>query len=104
MVCVLEEPTVTFEKLALEGVIVSAGCTALPDTERTALAPCELATVMLPVIFSEAVGLKDTLITAFRPAANVIGVEIPLTPKSLAFTVICEMVALVFPMLVTVTF
>jgi hypothetical protein len=104
MVCVLGEPTVTFPKLALEGVIVSAGWTPVPDTGRTALAPCELAVVMLPVMFSKVVGLKDTLITAFCPAASVTGVVIPLTAKSLAFTVICGMVALVFPLLVTVTF
>ena len=59
---------------------------------------------MLPVMFSEAVGLNETLITALCPAASVTGTVIPLTPKSLAFTVICEMVALVFPLFVTVTF
>jgi len=39
-------------------------------------------------MFSAAVGLKDTLITAFFPAANVRGVAIPLAAKSLAFTAI----------------
>src|SRR5271169_619655 len=69
----------------------------------TALAPCELMTVIFPVIFSEAVGLKATFIAAFWPAAIVTGVVMPLTVKSLAFTVICEMVRLVFPLLVSVT-
>jgi len=60
--------------------------------------------VMLPVIFSEADGLNATLIVAFCPAASVVGVVMPLTAKSLAFTVICETVKLVLPLLVTVTF
>ena len=54
----------TFPKLALGGVIVSAGCTPLPDTVTTALEPCELDIVMLPVMFSEADGLNSTLIAA----------------------------------------
>lgn len=57
---------------------------------------------MLPVMLSEAVGLKETLIAAFCPAARVTGVAIPLTLKSFAFTLICEMVRLVLPLLVIV--
>lgn len=55
-------------------------------------------------MLSETVGLKETLITAFCPAANVRGMATPLAAKSLAFTVTCEMVKLVFPLLVRVTF
>jgi len=40
--------------------------------------------VMLPVTFSEAVGLKDTFIEAVFPAANVTGVVIPVCLKSFA--------------------
>lgn len=69
----------------------------------TALAPCELATEILPEICSEAVGLNDTFITAFCPALRVSGVEIPLAAKSLAFTLTCEIVRLVFPLFVIVT-
>jgi len=86
MVWVLEVPTVTFPKLALAGVMVRAGCRPLPLTATTALAPCELETVMFPVTFSEVVGLKETLRVAFCPAAKVRGVVMPLAAKSLAFT------------------
>lgn len=58
---------------------------------------------MLPVTFSEAVGLKDTLIAAPCPAPSVTGMVIPLTAKFLAFTVISDTVRLVFPVFVTVT-
>jgi hypothetical protein len=100
---VLGEPTVTFPKLALDGVIVSAGCTPVPDTVRTALEPCELITVMLPVMFSEADGLKTTLIAALWPAPMVSPVASPLVEKSLALTVTAEIVALAVPLLVMVT-
>ena len=43
------------------------------------------------------------LIAAFCPAANVNGAVMPLVLKSLAFTVTCESVTLVFPLLVIVT-
>ena len=59
---------------------------------------------MLPVMFSEAVGLNDTLMAAFCPAAKVTGVVIPLTLKSFAFTATCEIVTVVLPLLVIVTF
>jgi len=42
---------------------------------------------MLPVMFSAALGLKVTLSGALCPAASVTGAVIPLTTKSLAFTV-----------------
>jgi hypothetical protein len=58
---------------------------------------------MLPVMLSDAVGLKDTLIAAFCPAVSVNGVVIPLTLKSFAFTVTSEMVTLVLPLFVIVT-
>jgi hypothetical protein len=54
----------------------------------TSVVPWEVATVMLPVTFSEAVGLKDTFIDALLPAPSVTGIVIPLTAKFLAFTVI----------------
>ncbi len=101
--CVAGEPTITLPKLTLDGVTVMAGCTALPVTGMTVLAPWELETVMFPVIFSETVGLNDMLIEAFCPAANVNGVVMPLVLKSLAFTAICEIVTLEFPLFVTVT-
>ena len=76
----------------------------MPVTAMTALEPCELETVMFPVTFSEAVGLKDTLITALCPAPKESPPAIPLAEKSLAFTVTWEMVTLVFPLFVMVTF
>jgi hypothetical protein len=94
---------VTFPKLALGGVIVSAGCMPLPDTVTTAVEPCELATTMLPVMFSEAAGLNTTLIVALWPAPMVSPAAIPLAAKSLAFTVTAEIVALAVPLLVIVT-
>ena len=69
----------------------------------TAFAPCELATVMFPEMFSDAVGLNVTLIEAFCPAASVTGVFNPLTPKSFALTLTCEIVRLVFPVFEIVT-
>lgn len=87
----------------MEGVTVRAGCTAPPVTGITALAPCVLATVMLPLMFSDAVGLKETVIVAFVPGANVEGVAIPVVLKSFAFTVICEIVTALFPLFVMVT-
>jgi hypothetical protein len=103
IVCVAGVPSVTLPKLALEGVTAKAGCTALPATEITVFAPWALATVIFPVMFSEAVGLNVTLIVAFWPAANVSGVTIPLMLKSFAFTVIWEIVRLAVPALLRVT-
>ena len=74
-------------KPALVGVMVSAGCNPLPVTAITTAAPCELETVMLPLMFSEAVGLNETLMVALCPAASVSGVVTPLSEKSLAFAV-----------------
>jgi hypothetical protein len=76
----------------------------LAVTVTTALAPDELETVMFPLTCSEAVGLKVTLITAFCPAPRVSGAVIPLTTMSLALTLTCEIVKLVLPLLVIVTF
>jgi len=47
--------------------------------------------------------VNDTFMTTFCPALSVSGVEIPLSVKSFAFTVTCEMVRLVFPLFVIVT-
>lgn len=103
MVCVAGDPTDTFPKLALAGVMVSPACTPVPATGITALVPCELATVMLPAMFSALFGLNTTLIVAFCPAFNVTGAVIPLTVTSFALTLICEIVKLLFPLFVTVT-
>ena len=80
-------PSTMLPKLKLAGVTLIAGWTPLPDTEITALAPCELDTVIFPVTFSELVGLKVTFIGALCPAARVKGVVIPVAVKSVAFTV-----------------
>ncbi len=93
---------VTFPKLAVEGVTVRPGCTALPVTGMTALAPWLLAMVILPVMFSDALGLNDTVNAAFCPATNVAGVVMPVALKSFAFTVICEMVIALLPAFVMV--
>lgn len=103
MVCVFAVPTVTFPKLALPGVTVSAAWTALPLTGRTTLLPCELVTVTFPVTVSEAVGLKATFSVAFCPGAKVVGVDMPLIVTSFALTLICEMVTLELPLFVSVT-
>ena len=99
----LGEPIVTFPKLALDGVIVSAGWMPLPDTVTTAVEPCELVTAILPVMFSEADGLNATLMVALWPAASVSPAAMPLSEKSLALTVTAEIVALAVPLLVIVT-
>lgn len=52
----------------------------------TALVPCELDTVIFPVTFSEALGLKVTFREAFCAAVKVNGVVIPVAVKSVAFT------------------
>ena len=75
----------------------------MPDTGITALAPCVLDTVILPVMFSAAVGLNVTLIEVFCPAASVTGAVIPPTVKSFAFTLTPEIVRLVLPLFVMVT-
>jgi hypothetical protein len=103
IVCVLETPTVTLPKLALAGVIVSAGCKPVPLTAITALAPCEVDTVTFPVTFSDAVGLNETFSVVLCPAVSVSGVVTPLSVKSLALTVTPEIVTLTFPLFVIVT-
>ena len=50
------------------------------------MAPLELDTVMLPEMFSEAVGWKLTLIAVLWPAFKVTGVEMPDSEKSLPLT------------------
>ena len=102
-ICVLGDPTVTSPKLAVDGVIVNAGCTPIPFTGITAVAPLELDTVMLPEMFSEAVGWKLTLMAVLWPACKVTGAEMPDSEKSLALTETCEIVTLALPLLVTVT-
>lgn len=64
-VCEPCEPTVTFPKLALDGVIVRAGWIPTPVTGITTEVPVDEDAVMLPLMFSAADGLKLTLITAF---------------------------------------
>lgn len=59
--------------------------------------------MILPVTLSAVEGLNDTFMVAFCPAASVSGVLIPLAVKFFAFTLICEIVRLVFPLFVTVT-
>jgi hypothetical protein len=58
---------------------------------------------MLPVTFCAAIGLKITFSEALCPAPRLSGVLIPLVVKFEALTLICEMVALEFPVLVIVT-
>jgi hypothetical protein len=96
-------PTVKLPKLALAGVIVKPACNPVPDTGMTALAPCVLDTVMLPLMFSAALGLNVTLRDVLCPAARVTGVLIPLTAKSFAFTLTPETLRLVLPLFVMVT-
>jgi hypothetical protein len=62
-----------------------------------------VATAILPVTFSAAVGLNITPKEALCPAARVIGVVIPLIAKFFAFTVTFEIVTAVLPLLVMVT-
>ena len=59
--------------------------------------------MIFPEIFSEAEGLKVTVIGVLWPAFNVIGVVTPLTTKSFAFTLTCEMVRVELPLLLSVT-
>jgi hypothetical protein len=71
------EPTGTFPKLTLAGVRVSAAWTPVPLTPITALDPCKLVTVTLPVTDSAVVGLKVTFIAFACPGLKVSGVVIP---------------------------
>jgi hypothetical protein len=103
MVWELESPTVTFPKLAVPGVIVRAGCSPVPVTPITALAPCEVEIVMFPLTFSEAAGLNETSNVALCPVAKVTGVLKPLEAKFVAFTETPESVKLTFPEFVSVT-
>jgi hypothetical protein len=80
-------PSTILPKLKLAGVMLIAGWTPLPDTATTALAPCELDTVIFPVTFSVLVGLKVTFIGVLCPAAKVEGAVIPVAVKFAAFTV-----------------
>ena len=98
------EPTDKLPKLTVEGVMLSAGCTPLPLKGTTALTPCELEILTLPVTVSELSGLKVMVMVAELPAASVSGVVIPLIFTSLADALICEMVRLEFPLLVSMTF
>jgi hypothetical protein len=103
IVCEFGSPTVTFPKFTLEGVMVTPACTALADTGMTALDPCELVTVTLPVTVSADFGLNAKLIAALFPGASVTGVVIPVAVTSFAFTLTCEIVMFEFPLFVTVT-
>ena len=81
--CELATPTVTFPKLALLGVIVSAGAVAavpvpLNATDVGELEPL-LVKLMLPVKFPALVGANNTAKDALPPAATVAGVVSPLT-------------------------
>lgn len=104
MVCEFVEPRVTFPKLTAEGVRLSAGCTPLPLTGTTELAPCVVANVTLPVTVSELFGLNVTLSAELFPAARVNGSEMPPAAKSVAFTLIWEIVKSVFPLFAIVRF
>jgi hypothetical protein len=103
-VCEFEEPTETLPKLTVEGVKLNAGWMPLPLTGITALAPCELETVTLPLTLSELVGLNVKVNTAFCPAGKIKGVVMPLVLTSFALTLVCEIVRLEVPVLVNVTF
>jgi len=59
--------------------------------------------VTFPVTVSVVVGLKATFIAVDCPGVSVSGVVIPLVFTSLALTVICEIVTVAFPVLVTET-
>ena len=58
------EPSVTLPKVMAAGTVDKVDCTALPETGITVLTPPALEMVMFPVMFSEAVGLKLTLMAA----------------------------------------
>lgn len=81
-------PTDTLPKAALVGVMLSADCTPLPLTGISAFAPCELLTVMLPVMDSALAGVNVTFREAVCPGPITLGVVIPLAVKFFAFTVI----------------
>jgi hypothetical protein len=97
-------PVDRLPKLTVDGVTESTGITALPLRGTIALAPCELETETLPLTVSELAGVNVRVIAAFCPALRVSGVVIPLTFTSFAFTLTCEMVTAVFPLLVRVMF
>ena len=97
-------PTATLPKLKLDGVMLNPACTPVPVTGMTALAPCVFETVTLPLTFSLAVGSKLTVIDVAWEGVRVTGVVIPETTTSFALTVTWEMVMLVFPVFVMLTF
>lgn len=93
----------TIPKFTVAGVNPSPACTPLPLTAITELDPCEFVIVTLPLTFSAVVGLKATFIAFPCPGVSASGVVIPLVFTSLALTVICVIVTVAFPVLVTVT-
>lgn len=102
-VWVLSAPTTTEPKLTLPGVNVTAACWHVPLTATTALVPCAVATVTVPVTFSAAPGAKLSVKVADCPAPIVAFVAIPLAVTSDAFTLTDETVTLAFPEFVIVT-
>ena len=80
-----------------------AACTPLPLTGITALDPCVVVTVTLPVTVSDVEGLNVTFIAAFWPGVSVIPLEIPLALTSFALTFTCDIVTFALPLLVIVT-
>ena len=102
-VCEFGEPIVTLPKFTLAGVTVNAACRPVPLMGITALVPCVVVTVTLPVTVSAAVGLNVRLSAAVWPGVRVLGVVIPLAVTSFALTVICEMVTFALPLFVRVT-
>jgi len=99
----LVAPTTTFPKLALDGVRLIPACVPVPLTEMTEFEPCVVVTVMFPLTFSAAAGLKITFIVCVWPGGSVTGRATPLSVTSFAPTVIWEIVRFEFPLFVSVT-
>jgi hypothetical protein len=103
IVCEFGVPTLTLPKPTLDGFVVIPACTPLPVSGTTALVPCELMKLTLPVTVSAVFGPNVKFTDAFLPGAKVNGVVTPLAVTSFAATLMLEIVMFELPLFVTVT-
>jgi hypothetical protein len=103
-VCEPVEPAVTEPKVTLAGVTLNPACTAVALAAMLSVCPCVVTKATVPFAAPCAAGANCTLSVALCAGAIVVGVVIPLAEYPAPLTVICETLAVVFPMFVTVTF
>ena len=103
-VCVLVKPTVTLPKLTLAGITEICGCTPLPLREIVVGELVALLTTLrLPAALPAMAGVKLTERERLWPAARVTAPGKPLKEYPAPVMVICEMLTLPVPLLLTET-